>query len=237
MIIKFYFKLIKDFVRLAFNSDGIPKLQKFILKSIKNGTYMDIGCYHPFKESHTALLFKKGWSGINIDISKESISLFKILRPNDLNLNVGLALKNGKQRAYFEKNISTVSSLDKTHIKKIGRKNKFMRNINVYTLKKIRELYNIKKIDFLKMDCESLDSKIILNCDIRTLNCRYLCVEVLPQEVFGWNYIEPKKKTKNYYKNYFVKSEIYLKLKKNFKLISNDDYAFLLKNKTKLIKS
>ena len=61
MKIKFYFKLIKDFVRLGFNSDGIPKLPKVILKSIKNGTYMDIGCYHPFKESHTALLFKKYW--------------------------------------------------------------------------------------------------------------------------------------------------------------------------------
>ena len=55
MKIKLYLKLIKDFVRLGFNSDGIPKLPKVILKSIKTGTYMDIGCYHPFKESHTAL--------------------------------------------------------------------------------------------------------------------------------------------------------------------------------------
>ncbi len=231
MKIKFYFKLIKDFVRLGFNSDGIPKLPKVILKSIKTGTYMDIGCYHPFKESHTALLFKKGWSGINIDISKESISLFKILRPNDLNLNIGLALKNGKQKAYFEKNISTVSSLDKTHIKNIGRKNKFIRNVNVYTLKKIREIYNIKKIDFLKMDCESLDNKIILKSDFKTLHCRFLCVELLPQEVFGWKFREPLIKKKNYYKDYFKKSEVYKKLQKRFKLINNYKYAFLLKKR------
>ena len=36
MKIKFYFKLIKDFVRLGFNSDGIPKLQKFILIVLNN---------------------------------------------------------------------------------------------------------------------------------------------------------------------------------------------------------
>ena len=231
MKIKFYFKLIKDFIRLGFNSDGIPKLPKVILKSIKQGTYVDIGCYHPFKESHTALLYKKGWSGVNIDISKESVSLFKILRPADLNLNIGLSLKNGKQKAYFEKNISTVSSLDKSHIKNIGRKNKFIRNINVFTLKKIRELYKIKQIDFLKMDCESLDNEIILKTDFQTLNCKFLCVELLPQEVYGWEFIEPKLKQKNYYKNYFIKSELYKKLKKRYKLLTNYKYAFLLKNK------
>ena len=231
MKIKFYFKLIKDFIRLGFNSDGIPKLPKVILKSIKQGTYVDIGCYHPFKESHTALLYKKGWSGVNIDISKESVSLFKILRPADLNLNIGLSLKNGKQKAYFEKNISTVSSLDKSHIKNIGRKNKFIRNINVFTLKKIRELYKIKQIDFLKMDCESLDNEIILKTDFQTLNCKFLCVELLPQEVYGWEFKEPKLKQKNYYKNYFIKSELYKKLKKRYKLLTNYKYAFLLKNK------
>ena len=231
MKIKFYFKLIKDFIRLGFNSDGIPKLPKVILKSIKKGTYVDIGCYHPFKESHTALLYKKGWSGVNIDISKESVSLFKILRPADLNLNIGLSLKNGKQKAYFEKNISTVSSLDKSHIKNIGRKNKFIRNINVFTLKKIRELYKIKQIDFLKMDCESLDNEIILKSDFQTLNCKFLCVELLPQEVYGWEFKEPKLKQKNYYKNYFIKSELYKKLKKRYKLLTNYKYAFLLKNK------
>ena len=231
MKIKFYFKLIKDFIRLGFNSDGIPKLPKVILKSIKKGTYVDIGCYHPFKESHTALLYKKGWSGVNIDISKESVSLFKIFRPADLNLNIGLSLKNGKQKAYFEKNISTVSSLDKSHIKNIGRKNKFIRNINVFTLKKIRELYKIKQIDFLKMDCESLDNEIILKSDFQTLNCKFLCVELLPQEVYGWEFKEPKLKQKNYYKNYFIKSELYKKLKKRYKLLTNYKYAFLLKNK------
>jgi len=234
MKIKLYLKLIKDFIRLGFNSDGVTKIAKIILKSSKEGNYLDIGCYHPFKDSHTALLYKSGWHGVNIDISRESIDLFKILRPSDLNLNIGISLKNGKQKAYFEKNISTVSSLDKTHIKKIGRRNKFFRNVNVLTLKKIREIYNIKKLDFLKMDCESLDSKIILKSDFKSLDCKFLCIELLPQEVFGWEFKEPNIKKKNYYKNYFVKSSIYKKLSKNFKLISNHNYAFLLKKKSNI---
>ena len=228
---KFYFKLIKDFIRLGFNSDGITKIPNSILKSIKHGTYLDIGCYHPFKDSHTALLYKNGWQGINLDISKETVEMFKFLRPKDLNLNIGLSLKNGKQNAYFEKNISQVSSLDKSHIEKTGRKIVFTRSINVLTLKKIRERYKINKLDFLKIDCESLDSKIILSSNLKTLNCNFLCVELLPQEVFGWKYKIPKKKNKNYFKKYFFKSKIYKKLSKHYVLVSNYHYAFLLKNK------
>ena len=231
---RMYLKLIKDFVRVGFNFNGIEKFPKIILKSIRNGTYVDIGCYHPFKESHTSYLHKNGWKGINIDISKETIDMFKCLRAKDLNLNIGLSLKNGKQKAYFEKEISAVSSLDKNYLNNIGRKKKFIRNVKVMTLKKIRETYNIKNLDFLKLDCESLDSKILLKSNYNDLKCKYLCIELLPQEVFGWNYKSPTKINKNYYKNYFMQSKIFKKLDKNFKLVSNYNYAFLLRNRSKI---
>ena len=234
MKLRIYFKLIKDFVRIGLNFNGIEKFPKIILKSVRSGTYLDIGCYHPFKESHTSYLYKNGWKGINIDISKETIDMFKFLRPKDLNLNIGLSLKNGKQKAYFEKEISAVSSLDKTYLKNIGRKKKFIRNVKVMTLKKIRETYNIENLDFLKLDCESLDSKIILRSNYNDLKCKYLCIEFLPQEVFGWNYKAPTKINKNYYKNYFIQSKIFKKLDKNFKLVSNYNYAFLLRNRSKI---
>ena len=81
------------------------------------------------------------------------------------------------------------------------------------------------------MDCESLDNQVLLKSDFKTLNCKFLCIELLPQEVFGWSFKEPNKKEKNYYKNYFIKSKVYKKLQKHFKLITNYRYAFLLKKK------
>ena len=41
-----------------------------ILKSIKNGVYIDVGCYHPIELSNTALLYNKGWNGMNIDLNQ-----------------------------------------------------------------------------------------------------------------------------------------------------------------------
>ena len=39
-------------------------------KDKKDGFYLDVGCYHPIKFSNTALLYNRGWQGINIDMSQ-----------------------------------------------------------------------------------------------------------------------------------------------------------------------
>lgn len=225
MKLRYILKYIKDYIRLGFNSDGNSKFSNKIFNKIKKGIYLDIGCYHPIKDSHTALLYKNGWKGINIDISKESIDMFNIFRPNDLNLNIGISTKNGYEKAYFEKNISTVSSLDKDYLSKCGRKNLIIRNLKVFTLKKLREKYNIKKIDFLKMDCESKDAAIIMNSSLKDLDCSYLCLELIPENKNN------SKNIKNSAVNKFLKTSVYKKIKKQFVIVDNEGDTFLLKKK------
>ena len=67
-----------------------------LTKNINKGFYVDVGCYHPIHINNCNLLYRKGWSGINIDLSKFSIDLFNHLRPNDLNLNYAVSNKPGK---------------------------------------------------------------------------------------------------------------------------------------------
>ena len=57
------------------------------------GTYVDVGAHHPYRISNTYLLFKAGWHGINIDANPITIKLFEKARPNDKNVNVGIAEK------------------------------------------------------------------------------------------------------------------------------------------------
>ena len=174
--------------------------------------------------------------GINLDISDHTINMFRIFRPKDINLNLGLSTKSGKQYAYFEGNISTVSSLDKNYLNKIGRKNKKKKSVNVITLKKLRQKYNLKEINFLKLDCESIDESIIIKSSLKDLDCNFLSIELLPQTHYGWkNYKLPKKNLNQYCKKYFLKSKIYKKLKKSFVFYSNDEFSFLLKKKIRFI--
>ena len=38
-------------------------------KSQKIGKYVDLGAFHPMRLSNTYLLYKKGWSGTNVDLN------------------------------------------------------------------------------------------------------------------------------------------------------------------------
>ena len=74
--------------------DGEDLFINNFFKNKKKGFYIDVGCYHPIHRSNTFLLYKKGWRGINIDIHKFSIELFRYLRPEDFNYNFAVSNKN-----------------------------------------------------------------------------------------------------------------------------------------------
>ena len=90
----FFYKKLKIFK----NSSKSEHLGEFgedifirrFFKNEKKGFYVDIGCYHPIKGSLTYYLFKEGWLGLNVDISKTSIDLFNIARKRDINLNCAI---------------------------------------------------------------------------------------------------------------------------------------------------
>ena len=82
-------------------------------KNKKNGFYVDVGCHHPLRFNNTMLLFKMNWSGINIDINKESINYFNFLRPKDLNLNYAVSNYSGEIDYYYQKSLSLLNTIDK----------------------------------------------------------------------------------------------------------------------------
>ena len=74
------------------NNEDTAVLDYF--KHKKNGFYVDVGCHHPICINNTYLLYKKNWSGINIDVSEFSIDLFNYMRPDDLNYKCAVSNKN-----------------------------------------------------------------------------------------------------------------------------------------------
>jgi len=195
----------------------------------KKGFYIDIGCYHPLKFSQTHKLYKTGWTGINIDISKESMNLFNIFRPKDKNLNLGISNKSGLADAFFEKKISTLSSLDQDILNKIpNRENKIIRKIQTITIDKLFEDNKVVEVDFLKIDCEGMDLAILKTIDFDQYKINFLSVEFIYN---SGNFINQKNNEVNSVHELFFASEIYKLLEKNFRLIDHYGFAFLLVNK------
>ena len=113
-----YFKNNFFIKKKTYSMDGEDLFIDNFFKN-KRGLYVDVGAYHPLELSNTYLLHKRKWEGINIDINSLSIEYFDFLRPNDINLNLGVAKKNSTKIIYFQKEKSPLNTLNLNHAKKI----------------------------------------------------------------------------------------------------------------------
>ena len=146
-----------------------------------DGIYLDIGCFHPVMYSNTCLLYRKGWRGINIDINPTSIDLFNILRPKDINLCTTISETKEIFEVYYDDPFSPVNTLDKQFYDKLENKsNKDTKKLRVES-KSMKEILDISKIDenidFINLDVEGMDYKILRNIDLNQLKPKLISVE------------------------------------------------------------
>ncbi len=149
-------------------------------KNIKKGFYVDVGCYHPTHINNCNLLYQKGWTGINIDISRFSIDLFNHVRPEDLNINCAVSNSSEKVSYFYQKELSQLTSLKKNlaeermqgHIKK--------GLIQSQTLTSILESskFKNKRIDFLNIDIEGADYETLLSLNFKKYRPKVICTEI-----------------------------------------------------------
>ena len=187
----------------------------FILKKFKNkkGFYVDVGCHHPTRLNNCHLLYKNGWNGINIDISKFTIKLFNLVRRKDVNINIAVSLKQKKVRFYYDKLISFYISLNKR--KELDR----FREVNSDTLTKIidKTRYKNRKIDFVSIDTEGKDFEVLRSLNLKKYDPKYVCIEIYSDKNVNFN---------------IKKNPIYKYLiKKNYKLLFNKRENYIFKKK------
>ena len=152
-----------------------------LLKDISNGKYVDVGCYHPFKGSLTAKLYKKNWSGINIDISKTSIDLFNIARKRDINLNCAISDFDG-ETFYFQNGIIN----QQNSLKKLN-DDQIKISIKCQTLNSVLENNNFNNFDYLNVDVEGNELNVIKGINFSKYKPKLITIEnneLIPQEYF-----------------------------------------------------
>lgn len=88
--------------RLSFSQSGEDLIVDFIFRvlRIEKPTYLDLGAYDPFHFSNTAYFYLSGSSGVNVEPNPEQYRRFLDLRPQDVNLNVGVADRRGEKEYY-----------------------------------------------------------------------------------------------------------------------------------------
>ena len=167
----FFLKILKKSKKKYHYADnGEDVIIQGLFNHRKDGFYIDVGCYHPIRASLTHSLFKKGWKGVNIDISEDTINLFKIARPSDKNINIGIADTIGEDFYYQSSHINQANSFKHyDNWKKV--------KIQITTLDNIIKDLGIKKIDFLNIDVEYRDFKALQGLSLNNVRPTLIAIE------------------------------------------------------------
>jgi len=162
-------------------------VRKLFPKNKANGTYLDIGCYHPFIHSNTAYLWLKGWRGYNIDANAQTIKIFDKIRPQDDNIWSAIIPQTQYDAGLREvslltpkasDNASGISATGTVH-QAVGMERQHGRSTTVPATS-ISELLADRKVgavDYLNIDIEGYDEMILQEIDLAALKPTVVTIE------------------------------------------------------------
>jgi FkbM family methyltransferase len=176
-----YLKNKYFFKKKSYAMDGEDLAINRYIGNVRNGFYIDIGAHHPVQRSNTCLLYQSGWRGINIDINEFSLDLFNYLRPDDINIQRAISDHNGEINFYFQKDFSQLNTTDLHWAKENFNNNFQTKKIKCQTINSLLDetKYKNKKINFLNIDVEGAEMKVLTNLDFKIYDPNTICVEIL----------------------------------------------------------
>ena len=138
---------------------------------IKNGNYLDIGCYHPIGISNTYVLHKRGWQGLVVDIDDYKLELFKRRRGKNVEaLKGAISSEDSVSKVPIYKFNQPFSPYD-TLSEDIAKMRSKAINIE-YTTEEVNQisinsLLHKKHFDLINIDVEGLDELIVNSIDFK----------------------------------------------------------------------
>ena len=160
----------------------------FTLRGVKNPSYIDIGANDPFFLSNTALFYKKGSRGINIEANPQLMKQFITNRPKDINLNIGISNKEEELDFYImeDNTLSTFSKEECDFMVSKGKTLKAVQKIKLITIADVLEKYFGNQFpDFMSIDVEGMDFQILQSINFENSRPKVICVEAAEYSPVG----------------------------------------------------
>lgn len=177
--------------QVSFAQAGEDRIVDFVLTAlgITRPSYLDIGAYHPYHLSNTALLHLKGGRGINVEPDPDSFRAFPRHRRDDANLNIGIGAEPG-WLTFYRMSSPTLNtfSAGAAHeaVRETGGAQRIIgtEEIEVRTVEQIlRESGTVP--DFLSLDVEGGDLPIVRTMEKWPGLPIVVCVETLTYSEHG----------------------------------------------------
>lgn len=155
----------------------------------KNGFYIEAGAYNGVDQSNTLFFEKKlGWSGLLIEPIPSYFKKCKANRPNNIHENCALGDKEGEIEL-LDAGLMTVAKDSTTHngsgnqhaekyIKKFANNHRIKNiKVKIYKLQTILSKHKITKVDFLSLDVEGYEFKVLSGINFSKTKIEYILLE------------------------------------------------------------
>lgn len=167
---------------------GEDALLAHLFKHQEGGFYVDVGAFHPEMYSNTRLLHGRGWSGVNIDLSEKTVSMLRRARPDDVSVRAAVSDFDGEATAYvFNGGQATVNTLDKEFADAWSAKSGLKYEQEKVRVARLDTLLSEhapgRTIDFLNIDVEGLEMKVLGGANVDKIRPKVLAVEIHAKDV------------------------------------------------------
>jgi FkbM family methyltransferase len=168
----------------SFSQSGEDRIIKFALDSmgIQQPKYLDIGAYHPYKLSNTAIFYESGSKGLNVEPNPDLFSAFLKRRKRDVNLNVGICDSEGEMAFYImsPSTLSTFSYKEAQNYVREGHQISCIKKVSTTTIPQIvKKYFDGVFPEILSIDTEGMDLIILKTIDFSQSSPVIICVETI----------------------------------------------------------
>jgi FkbM family methyltransferase len=176
------------YVADSYSQEGEDMILSRLLEGQRSGFYVDVGAHHPFRFSNTFRFYLRGWRGINVDPNPETFALFARKRRRDVNLQIGISDVPGTlaYHRFDEPALNTFDAELAAHRKTATA----YRLLGVDPVE-VRRLDAVLDqhlpagvaIDFMSIDTEGFDLKVLRSNDWQRFRPGHVLVEALQQDL------------------------------------------------------
>jgi FkbM family methyltransferase len=173
---------------VSYSQEGEDLILERIFGKKAKGFFIDVGAHHPVKYSNTYIFYLKGWRGINIDAMPGSMEVFNELRPDDINIECPIS-DDEEELTYYIFNEPALNTFSEEEAKKKDG----IENFKVTRTEKLRTkklanvvaeyLPNGQGVDFISIDVEGLDLRVLKSIDWNVIKPKIILVEDLSRDL------------------------------------------------------
>jgi len=153
----------------------------------KNGVFVDVGAFDGITFSNTCLLEKMGWNGLAIEPLPSAYEMLVVNR-QCITVNGCVAPSSGR-RLYractgeLEMLSGLADEYDPRHMERISREMGAHRgsytdmDVDCYNLNELLEDHGVRHVDYLSVDVEGLEYKILKSIDFKRISVSVIGIE------------------------------------------------------------